>query len=171
MSKTDNLIRASDFAVFVKGMRGDWVAHPDTGKIYSNCIGDFLKPTLKRNGYQELSIKLNQGKSEYQNKVSLHRAMWILCRGIPTSLNAEVDHIDRNRQNNRLENLRLVYKDENRCRKLTYADAEEIRRRYAEGETQRVLAQSYNISKSSVGEIVRRETYKHPPKNMHSGGL
>jgi DNA invertase Pin-like site-specific DNA recombinase len=82
------------------------------------------------------------------------------------SLDAEVDHIDRNRQNNRLENLRLVYKDENRCRKLAYKDAEEIRRRYAEGETQKALAKAYGISKTAVGEIVRRETYKHPPKEM-----
>ena len=97
--------------------------------------------------------------------------MWILCRGIPTSLNAEVDHIDRNKENNRLENLRLIYKDENLCRKLTYEEAEEIRKRYASGEKQRTLAKEYGISKTSVGEIVRRETYKHPPKVMHSGRL
>jgi len=95
----------------------------------------------------------------------------ILCRGIPTSLNAEVDHIDRNKENNRLENLRLVFRDENRIRKLTYENAEEIRRRYAAGEKQRTLAQEYGISKTSVGEIVRRETYKHPPKAMQSGRL
>ena len=51
----------------------------------------------------------------------------------------------------------------------TYADAEEIRERYVAGETQRTLAKAYGISKSSVGEIVRRETYRNPPKTMHSG--
>ena len=170
MSKTDNLIRASDFAVFVKGMRGDWVAHPDTGRIYSNCIQDFIKPA-PRNGYPSIHIEVKHGDSEYKGKISLHRAIWILCRGIPISLSAEVDHIDRNKENNRLENLRLVFRDENRIRKLTYENAEEIRRRYAAGEKQRTLAQEYGISKTSVGEIVRRETYKHPPKIMHSGRL
>ena len=170
MAKTDNLIRASDFAVFVKGMRGDWVAHPDTGRIYSNCIGDFIK-TANRSGYQAIHIEIRHGETEYKGKISLHRAMWILCRGIPTSLCAEVDHIDHNRQNNRLDNLRLVFRDENRIRKLTFEDAEEIRRRYAAGEKQRVLAQEYGISKSTAGEIIRRKTYKNPPKTMYSGRL
>ena len=97
--------------------------------------------------------------------------MWVLCRGIPLSLAAEVDHIDQNKENNRLDNLRLVFRDENRIRKLTFEDAEEIRRRYAAGEKQRVLAQEYGISKSTAGEIIRRKTYKNPPKTMYSGRL
>ena len=171
MAKTDNLIRTSDFAVFVKGMRGDWVAHPDTGRIYSNCIGNYLKPFMRKNGYPALTVEYRQGGREYHGEISLHRAMWILCRGIPTSLNAEVDHIDHNRQNNRLENLRLVYKDENRSRKITFEDAEEIRRRYAEGESQKTLGKEYGLSRSSVGEIVRRETYRNPPQEMHTRRL
>ena len=170
MSKTDNLIRTTDFAVFVKGMRGDWIAHPDTGRIYSNRIGDFIKST-NRSGYPLIHIDMRQGESEYKGKISLHRAIWILCRGIPTSLAAEVDHIDRNKDNNRLDNLRLIFRDENRIRKLTYKEAEEIRRRYAAGEKQRNLANEYGVSKTSIGEIVRRETYRNPPKEMYSGRL
>ena len=60
MAKTDNLIRATDFAVYLKGMRGDWVAHPDTGRIYSNSIGNFLKPAVKA-GYPSLRIRLSFG--------------------------------------------------------------------------------------------------------------
>ena len=95
MAKTDNLIRTSDFAVFLKGIKGDWIAHPDTGRIYSNSTRDFLKPYNHRNGYQALPIKLNQSDTEYESKVCFHRAMWILCRGIPTSLDAEVAHFVR----------------------------------------------------------------------------
>ena len=170
MAKTDNLIRATDFAVYLKGMRGDWVAHPDTGRIYSNSTGDFLKPSIKA-GYPSLRIRLSFGDKEICGRVSVHRAMWVLCRGIPLSLAAEVDHIDQNKENNRLDNLRLVFRDENRIRKLTFEDAEEIRRRYAAGEKQRVLAQEYGISKSTTGEIIRRKTYKNPPKTMYSGRL
>ena len=107
MAKTDNLIRATDFAVYIKGMRGDWVAHPDTGRIYSNSTGDFLKPAVKA-GYPSLRIRLSFGDKEIRGRVSVHRAMWVLCRGIPLSLDAEVDHIDQNKENNRLDNLRLV---------------------------------------------------------------
>ena len=168
MAKTDNLIRSTDFAVYVKGMRGDWVAHPDTGRIYSNSSGSFLKPTIKA-GYLSLRIRLNFGDKEICGRVSVHRAMWVLCRGIPLSLNAEIDHIDRNKENNCLENLRLVIRDENRCRKLTYADAEEIRRCYAAGEKPGKLAQEYNISPGTIWKIIHRETYKTPPKVMYSG--
>ena len=170
MAKTDNLIRATDFAVFVKGMRGDWVAHPDTGRIYSNSSGSFLKPEIKA-GYPSLRIRLAFGDKEIKGRVSVHRAMWVLCRGIPLSLNAEVDHIDQNKENSRLENLRLVTQDENRCRKLTYADAEEIRKRHAKGDTSGQLAQEYDISRGAIWKILRRETYRNPPQVMHSGRL
>ena len=170
MARTDNLIRTSDFAVFVKGMRGDWVAHPDTGRIYSNSIGDFLKPSVKA-GYPSLRIRLSFGDKEICGRVSVHRAMWILCRGIPLSLDAEVDHIDHNRENNRLENLRLISKQENTPHQITYADAEEIRRKRENGNTLRVLAEEYGISQSSVRNIIRRKTHKNPPKVMYSGRL
>ena len=170
MAKTDNLIRASDFAVYLKGMRGDWVAHPDTGRIYSNSIGDFLKPSVKA-GYPSLRIRLSFGDKEICGRVSVHRAMWVLCRGIPLSLDAEVDHIDHNRENNRLENLRLISKQENVPHQITYADAEEIRRKREDGNTLKALAEEYGISQSSVRNIIRRKTHKNPPKVMYSGRL
>ena len=168
MAKTDNLIRATDFAVYIKGMRGDWVAHPDTGRIYSNSIGNFLKPAVKA-GYPSLRIRLSFGNKEICGRVSVHRAMWVLCRGIPLSLDAEVDHIDHNRENNRLENLRLISKQENTPHQITYADAEEIRRKRENGNTLKVLAEEYGISQSSVRNIIRRRTHKTPPKVMYSG--
>ena len=168
MAKTDNLIRATDFAVYIKGMRGDWVAHPDTGRIYSNSTGNFLKPAVKA-GYPSLRIRLSFGDKEIRGRVSVHRAMWVLCRGIPLSLDAEVDHIDHNRENNRLENLRLISKQENTPHQITYADAEEIRRKRENGNTLKVLAEEYGISQSSVRNIIRRRTHKNPPKMMYSG--
>ena len=168
MAKTDNLIRATDFAVYLKGMRGDWVAHPDTGRIYSNSTGNFLKPAVKA-GYPSLRIRLSFGDKEICGRVSVHRAMWVLCRGIPLSLDAEVDHIDHNRENNRLENLRLISKQENTPHQITYADAEEIRRKRENGNTLKVLAEEYGISQSSVRNIIRRRTHKNPPKMMYSG--
>ena len=168
MAKTDNLIRATDFAVYIKGMRGDWVAHPDTGRIYSNSTGDFLKPAVKA-GYPSLRIRLSFGDKEIRGRVSVHRAMWVLCRGIPLSLDAEVDHIDRDKQNNRLENLRLISKQENTPHQITYADAEEIRRKRENGNTLKSLAEEYGISQSSVINIIRRRTHKNPPKMMYSG--
>lgn len=170
MAKTDNLIRASDFAVFIKGMRGDWIAHPDTGRIYSNSTGDFLKPEIKA-GYPSLRIRLAFGDREIRGRVSVHRAMWVLCRGVPLSLDAEVDHIDRNKENNCLSNLRLVQKPENRTRLLTYSDAEDIRRKYRSGIKTAKLAEEYGLSTTSIRDIIHRRTHKNPPKEMHCGRI
>ena len=168
MAKTDNLIRASDFAVFVKGMRGDWVAHPDTGRIYSNSTGDFLKPHIKA-GYPSLRIRLAFKDREIKGRVSVHRAMWVLCRGIPLSLNAEVDHIDGNKENNRLENLRLVPAEENTVRNLTFKEAEEIRKRSKEGVSWKVLAEEFKISYSTIQRILAGKTHKAPTKKLVCG--
>ncbi len=42
-----------------------------------------------------------------------HTIVWILTNGTIEDVNAEIDHIDGNRINNRIENLRLVCKREN----------------------------------------------------------
>jgi len=45
--------------------------------------------------------------------------------------------------------------------KLTEVDVQEIHRLYAAGETQRVIARKFCISKSQVGAIIRGEQWKH----------
>lgn len=45
--------------------------------------------------------------------------------------------------------------------KLTESDVVEIRDRYNNDETQQELAAAYNISRASIGKIVRRETWTH----------
>lgn len=170
MSYTENLIRATDFAVFVKGMRGDWVAYPESGRIYSNIIGDFLK-TQEIGGYRFLAFTLTHGGTKYQSTVSLHRALWILCRGIPPFLYADIDHIDGNRQNNCLENLRLVPHEENSRRRLTYAEAEDMRRLRGEGRSLRELSEMFSVSQSSVRNVISGKTHTRPPVKMICGRL
>ena len=166
MSYTENLIRATDFAVFLKGLRGEWIAYPESGKIYSTLTGDFLTTTLNR-GYHSLSFSLSYGGKRYNSRIPLHRALWVLCRGIPLSLKAEVDHIDKNRDNNVLANLRLISNAENSHRKLSWEAAEDIRRRNAEGESQRALAAAYGVSMAAVWDVLARRTYRNPPEKMY----
>lgn len=58
---------------------------------------------VDKNGYLVVGIK--------GRKVKYHRLVWFLCKGYyPLT---ELDHIDRNRQNNRIENLREVNRSQN----------------------------------------------------------
>ena len=53
-------------------------------------------------------------------------------------------------------------------RKLTFEQAESIRKRYAEGDsTQRELAETYKVSQSVIHSIVTKRSYLHddPKRN------
>lgn len=92
-----------------------WIS--DFGKIYyktkcwRNPNGELkeLTPSYNPSGY--LCYKLSIGKSKY-DFIRGHRCVWEAFNGrIPTNL--EIDHIDRNKHNNKLSNLRLVTHSEN----------------------------------------------------------
>ncbi len=83
----------------------------ENGKIhYVTTDGEFYTETLhlkkhQINGYEYVSIS---GKSKL-----VHRLMWEIFNGeIPNGM--EIDHIDTDRLNNNINNLRLVTQKENR---------------------------------------------------------
>jgi len=47
-------------------------------------------------------------------------------------------------------------------RKLSYAEAEDIRRRWRLGETSRALATAYGVSEFVVSQIINHRTYTEP---------
>lgn len=78
------------------------------GRIYSDYLGDFLKPFYTRGGY--VRVKLNYG--DRSKKFMMHRL--VAMAFIPNPENKQiVDHINRNRADNRVENLQWVTTKEN----------------------------------------------------------
>ncbi len=78
-----------------------------------NKVGD-RAGTIRPDGYRQLNIN---NKSYYE-----HRLIWLLHKGIlPSEL---LDHIDRNKQNNAIENLREATVSENgrnqKCKGYTF---------------------------------------------------
>nr|DAG76202.1 MAG TPA: homing endonuclease [Caudoviricetes sp.] len=78
------------------------------GRIYSECLGDFIKPFYSKGGY--VRVKLNYG--DRSKKFMMHRL--VAMAFIPNPDNKPVvDHINRNRADNRVENLQWVTTKEN----------------------------------------------------------
>lgn len=78
------------------------------GRIYSEYLGDFIKPYYSKGGY--VRVKLNYG--DRSKKVMMHRL--VAMAFIPNPDNKpQVDHINRNRADNRVENLQWVTAQEN----------------------------------------------------------
>jgi Mor family transcriptional regulator len=77
----------------------------------------------------------------------------------------QIDHINGDREDDRLCNLRLVSRSENimlSTATLTYSQAEEIRRKYTEGNSIRKLAKEYSVEKTVIWRVINNKTYTKP---------
>lgn len=133
-----------------------------TGKIYSlkqrGCEGESIE--LKGsdcNGYIVHGIRYNGFKIQLR----AHQIVWIAANGIYDKSSFMIDHINRNKKDNRLENLRLVDAKgnaENATRysgKLTQDQKDLMVWLHKEdGIPIRELAEDFEISKSRVHQII-----------------
>ena len=144
------LCTMSDVFILNKIKSGDWIPSLDTGEVYSNTKKGFLKTTVNHNGYRVIG------------KTTVSHIIWVAANG-PVPYGMQIDHINGNKQDNRLCNLHLVTASENQVLTrgtLTFSQAQEIRKRYAEGGiTQRELAREYRVKPDTIRRIVNNKTY------------
>jgi len=146
------------------------------GEIYSDKNGELfkLKPYLINTGYAIVSIRNDEG----QITKTVHRI--IAETFIPNPNNKkQVNHINCDKEDNRVENLEWVTCSENhkhafnngiktqaginnsRCR-LTENEVLEIRNAYRLGcFTQTEIAEAYNVSSVNISAIITRRSWKH----------
>jgi len=87
------------------------VKYKDTGKI---CPDYSVGKSPKHIGYRK--IKITPDGSKKRKCFSVHKLVWLVFYGeIPDGF--EVDHINRKRDDNRLDNLRIIPIVHNRRRK------------------------------------------------------
>ena len=145
------LCSAADFYIMEKIRSGEWVPSLDTGQVYSTRKKGFLTPRKTR-GYSMISY------------VRLSHIIWIAANGaIPYGM--QIDHINGDRDDDRLCNLRLVSRSENimlSTATLTYSQAEEIRRKYTEGNSICKLAKEYSVEKTVIWRVINNKTYTKP---------
>jgi hypothetical protein len=80
----------------------------NTGLIRNRSTGDELRQRTDRAGY----YRVNLHRDGMQKTKRIHKLVAAAFLGDPEG-DREVDHIDRNRSNNNIENLRYVSKSEN----------------------------------------------------------
>lgn len=141
---------------------GRLIADIETGKIYSTVTklnkGERIELMgANCNGYRVHNISFGGVKKQCR----AHQIVWIYANGIYDKENLMIDHIDRNRSNNKLSNLRLVDAKGNMENKtpyegkLTQEQKDEMYLLYTQGDhSMRELAEDYGMSKSRVHQLI-----------------
>lgn len=123
-------------------------------------------------GYRSVTIT-GDGR---QTQISVHTLVALAFLG-PRPDGHEVNHIDGDKLNNRIENLEYVTHAENNrhaqrtglnpvhcehnpATKLSNEQVHEIRARYLAGETRGQLAAAFGMSKTGVGDIIKGKVFK-----------
>lgn len=143
------------------------------------CKPIILSQKTKSNGYKEVCLyfEAQKGKSMYVHRLVIESFLGEIPRGL------QVNHIDGDKSNNRLDNLEIVTNRENSlhsyhilgnpapvCRgqyhpntKLTDEDVIRIRKNYKKGESNSSLYEEYSdkVSLSSFRKILYGATWKH----------
>lgn len=135
--------------------------------------GLILKPRFTSDGYIKYALQHNR----LRQQVQCHRLVYeSFVR--PLEEWEEIDHLNGNKQDNRLANLEPVTKLENMQRsfragrnmakgsevgtsKLTEEIVSEIRRKHAQGIKQVQLCKEYDLPKDHVSKIILSKTWRH----------
>lgn len=132
---------------------------------------------LDKDGYHSVVLSHNSTTARFR----VHRLVCMAFHGLPSSPDLQAAHCNGNHRDNRPSNLRWATFRENvedrmrhgKMRGEAHANAKlseeqvlAIRDLSARGVRAPALAQQFGINRSTVGEIVRREKWKHLPERL-----
>jgi hypothetical protein len=142
------------------------------GDIWSKYYKKLITPIKNENGYLYVDI-YNDLKERCKCFISRLLAIQYIPNNDPTKI--EIDHIDRNRQNNNLDNLRWCNHYENSINKplatgSIYQDRQYWKGRYSWNENgKNEICQISRLEKEEVEEWLEKikldHNYKHPIKS------
>ncbi len=148
----------------IQNTNGKYLIYDD-GKIFSNQSNRFIKPYIMNKGY--CMIRLYDKK--VLKRYTIHRLVALHYLPNPNNL-PQVDHIDRDKTNNNVNNLRWVDNSENQVNKPNYGKIPyrhiylfnnmswtiQIRR-----DRKSLFTKRYTITKYTLEEVVRFRNEKY----------
>ena len=106
--------QANEVFVPIRGFENYLISNH--GRVWNSKKKRFVGNVNRRKGYRQVSFK-REGK---QHTFQIHRLVMFHFGEPQTEDKPEIDHIDRDKQNNRIDNLRWVNKSENQKNKDKY---------------------------------------------------
>ena len=156
-------VRTTDIIILRRRNTGQWTFDYQKGEIYHTGTGKPLKFRPNNDGYL-CHITREHGLSF---AITKHRAIWIAATGtVPIDLTLEIDHINNDKTDCRLQNLRLITHRENSRpgragnKKFTEDTIRQIRNLSQSGTSTAELGKTYRVSPSCISRIIRGVTYR-----------
>ena len=146
----------------------------DDGRVWSDKSKKFMAQSDDKNGYKKVALRSLDLPPKKCHLYSVHRLIMENFFPFEGMENFQVNHIDGNKANNRLENLEWVSCQENiqhaivtglrakinGAAKLNSAQVIEIYRRAKQGERNIDLGKEFGVHPDTIGKIRNKQIWK-----------
>ena len=145
---------------------GKIYVEPETGTVFLPRFGGKKSGCKSARGYMVGTFHLGN----IRRQLKLHRVVWVAAHG-PLRNGLVIDHINRDKTDNRIANLRLVDASGNSQNRRTYRGSEnpsakldehqvsDIRKMRLNGKSYAELARLFLVSKSLIAAIIQRKVW------------